>query len=81
MAQASTAARRRLLPLGAGAAALALLLSGCIADQEEPNGSASSTGGSSNSTPFSPNPVSPVSVSASVSLASSPSVFPGLPIA
>lgn len=42
MAKAPTAARRRLLPLGAGAAALALVLSGCIADQEEPEGSASS---------------------------------------
>lgn len=44
MAQASTAARRRLLPLGAGVAALALVLSGCIADQEDPTGSASSEG-------------------------------------
>lgn len=42
MAKASTAARRRLLPLGAGAAALALVLSGCVADQEDPNGAPSS---------------------------------------
>lgn len=55
MAQASTAARRRLLPLAAGTAALALVLTGCIADQDEPGGSPSS-GASSEGTGSGPNP-------------------------